>query len=81
MEGNQGKRAVLAFVGIAVLVIAVVGVSFAFFTYSRTGDGNNIITAGKIDPYLVLTDIAFPVNIINCNFDIICFTANCDIHF
>ena len=48
MEGNQGKRAVLAFVGIAVLVIAVVGVSFAFFTYSRTGSGNNIITAGKI---------------------------------
>lgn len=45
---NNSKQAVLSIVGIAVLVIAVVGVSFAFFTYSKTGTTNNVITAGNI---------------------------------
>lgn len=45
---NNSKQAVLSIVGIAVLVIAVVGVSFAFFTYSKTGTTNNVITAGSI---------------------------------
>lgn len=48
MENNNSKQAVLSIVGIAILVIAVVGVSFAFFTYSRTGSENNIITTGSI---------------------------------
>lgn len=46
---NNSKQAVLSIVGIAILVIAVVGVSFAFFTYSRTGTTNNVITTGKIE--------------------------------
>lgn len=45
---NNSKQAVLSIVGIAVLVIAVVGVSFAFFTYSKTGTTNNVITTGNI---------------------------------
>ena len=45
---NNSKQAVLSIVGIAVLVIAVVGVSFAFFTYSKGGSTNNVITAGNI---------------------------------
>ena len=45
---NNSKQAVLSIVGIAVLVIAVVGVSFAFFTYSKTGTTNNVITTGSI---------------------------------
>lgn len=45
---NNSKQAVLSIVGIAVLVIAVVGVSFAFFTYSKGGTTNNVITAGNI---------------------------------
>lgn len=45
---NNSKQAVLSIVGIAVLVIAVVGVSFAFFTYSKTGTSNNVITTGNI---------------------------------
>lgn len=45
---NNSKQAVLSIVGIAILVIAVVGVSFAFFTYSRTGTRNNVITTGSI---------------------------------
>ena len=46
--GNNSKQAVLSIVGIAILVIAVVGVSFAFFTYSRNGEKNNVITTGSI---------------------------------
>ena len=45
---NNSKQTVLSIVGIAILVIAVVGVSFAFFTYSRTGTTNNVITTGSI---------------------------------
>ena len=45
---NNSKQAVLSIVGIAILVIAVVGVSFAFFTYSKEGTTNNVITTGQI---------------------------------
>ena len=45
---NHAKETVLSIVGVAILVIAVVGVSFAFFTYSRTGEKNNVITTGSI---------------------------------
>ena len=46
---NNSKQTVLSIVGIAILVIAVVGVSFAFFTYSRNGLENNVITTGTIE--------------------------------
>ena len=46
-NGNSSKQVLLSVLGIAVLVIAVVGVSFAFFTYSRTGD-NQLLTTGSI---------------------------------
>ncbi len=45
---NNSKQAILSIVGIAILVIAVVGVSFAFFTYSKQGETNNVITTGSI---------------------------------
>ena len=45
---NNSKQVVLSIVGIAILVIAVVGVSFAFFTYSKTGTTNNVITTGSL---------------------------------
>ena len=48
MNNNQSKQILLSVIGVAILVVAVVGVSFAFFTYSRTGSQNNIITTGKI---------------------------------
>ncbi len=46
-NGNSSKQVLLSVVGIAILVIAVVGVSFAFFTYSKTGD-NQLLTTGTI---------------------------------
>ncbi len=46
-NGNSSKQVLLSVLGIAVLVIAVVGVSFAFFTYSKTGE-NQLLTTGTI---------------------------------
>ncbi len=48
MENSGNKEILLSIVGIAVLVIALIGVSFAFFTYSKTGTMNNVITTGQI---------------------------------
>ena len=45
---NSTKQVLLSIIGIAILVVAVVGVSFAFFTYSKTGEKNNVLTAGSI---------------------------------
>ncbi len=46
-NGNSSKQVLLSVLGIAILVIAVVGVSFAFFTYSKTGE-NQLLTTGTI---------------------------------
>ena len=48
MNGNSSKQVLLSVLGIAVLVVAVVGVSFAFFTYSKAGTSNNTLTTGSI---------------------------------
>ena len=37
MNGNSSKQVLLSVLGIAILVVAVVGVSFAFFSYTKTG--------------------------------------------
>jgi len=48
MNENSSKQVLLSILGIAVLVVAVVGVSFAFFSYSKTGTAENVITTGSI---------------------------------
>jgi len=48
MNENSSKQVLLSVLGIAVLVVAVVGVSFAFFSYSKTGDSSNVLTTGSI---------------------------------
>ena len=52
MNGNSSKQVLLSVLGIAVLVVAVVGVSFAFFSYTKTGSANNTIETGDIYTYL-----------------------------
>ena len=67
MNGNSSKQVLLSVLGIAVLVVAVVGVSFAFFTYSKAGTENNTLTTGSIffnfteGQAITLTD-QFPVS-------------------
>lgn len=48
MNENSSKQVLLSVLGIAVLVVAVVGVSFAFFTYSKQGTTSNTLTTGNI---------------------------------
>ena len=49
MNNNASKQILLSVIGVVVLIIAVIGVSFAFFTYTRTGSRNNTLGAGTID--------------------------------
>lgn len=48
MENNNKKTLILSIIGILVLVIAVVGVSFAMYTFSGTGTKENVIQTGTV---------------------------------
>ncbi len=43
-NSNSSKQILLSVIGVAILVVAVVGVSFAFFNYTRTGAANTVRT-------------------------------------
>ena len=43
-QSNNSKQVLLSVIGVAILVVAVVGVSFAFFNYTRTGPANTVST-------------------------------------
>ena len=47
-KNNSTKQVLLSVLGVAILVVAVVGVSFAFFTYSKQGSTVNTITTGTL---------------------------------
>lgn len=47
MNNNSSKSIILSVIGVAVLVVAVVGVSFAFFTYLG-GEADNTVSVGTI---------------------------------
>ena len=47
-NNNNSKQVLLSVLGVAILVVAVVGVSFAAFSYSQTGSNVNQITTGTI---------------------------------
>ena len=47
-EQNSSKKVLLMVLAIALLVVAVVGVSFAAYTYSRRGEKVNSVTIGSI---------------------------------
>ena len=65
-NSKQSKQVLLSVIGVAILVVAVVGVSFAFFNYTRTGQENTVST-GKIkfvstqNKGVALTNV-FPLN-------------------
>ena len=67
MESN--KKVLLSVVGIAILIVLVTGVTFAFFNYTRTGT-RNIIKTGRIyfnseqDTAINLTNM-FPIDVTN----------------
>ena len=47
-KSSNSKQILLSVLGVAILVVAVVGVSFAAFSYSQTGQYENKITTGVI---------------------------------
>lgn len=47
-NNNSSKQILLSVLGVAILVVAVVGISFAAFSYSKTGEKENTITTGTI---------------------------------
>lgn len=47
-NNNSSKQILLSVLGVAILVVAVVGISFAAFSYSKTGVKENTITTGTI---------------------------------
>ena len=48
MEENNSKKVLLSVLGVAILVVAVVGVSFAAFNYANTPNTSNQIQVGTI---------------------------------
>jgi len=71
MNNNSSKQVLLSVIGVAILVVAVVGVSFAFFNYSRTGTEVNGLTVGTIffeaDVNKAELNNAFPVSATTAN--------------
>ena len=53
---KKKKELIISIVAIIVLVLAIVGVSFAAFNYSRTGEKVNTITSGAISMQYTETD-------------------------
>ena len=47
-NNNSSKQVLVSILGVAILVVAVVGISFAAFSYSKTGTVANTITTGTI---------------------------------
>ncbi len=63
-NSNSSKQILLSVIGVAILVVAVVGVSFAFFNYTRTGAANTIrtgtITFNTTNSEISVTNV-FPI--------------------
>ncbi|MDO4368967.1 MAG: hypothetical protein Q4C29_00290 [bacterium] len=66
MENNK-KTLVLSIIGILILVIAVVGVSFAMFSFSGTGTKENVITTGTVSLNFANVEGGTETNVISVN--------------
>ena len=65
-QERKNKKLLLSIVGVAIVMVALVGVTYAFFNYTRTG-GSNIVRTGQINfsstqQTINLTN-AFPIRI------------------
>lgn len=67
MESSVKKSVILSIIGAIIIMLIVVGVSYAFFNYSRTGETNNEISTGALSfkfengSDILLTN-AFPIS-------------------
>lgn len=63
MENSDSKEILLSIFGIALLVLAVAGISYAVFTFSEVGKRENVISTGEIS----LSFIESSENVIHIN--------------
>lgn len=63
MENSDSKEILLSIFGIALLVLAVAGISYAVFTFSEVGKRENVISTGKVS----LSFIESSENVIHIN--------------
>lgn len=63
MENSDSKEILLSIFGIALLVLAVAGISYAVFTFSEVGKRENVISTGSLS----LSFIESSENIIHIN--------------
>ncbi len=47
-NNNTSKQVLLSVLGVAILIVAVVGISFAAFTYTQAGERENTISTGTV---------------------------------
>lgn len=47
-NSNNKKKTLLSLIGVLLLILFSVGVTFAFMSYSRTGERNNVINTGSV---------------------------------
>lgn len=71
MNNNSSKQVLLSVIGVAILVVAVVGVSFAFFSYVYNGKETNTVKTGTIvftasDSQMTLSNV-FPTDAANAD--------------
>lgn len=45
---DDKKKIVLSVIGVLVLIVAIFGITYAFWNYVRTGSEDNVITSGKL---------------------------------
>ena len=65
---DSSKQVLLSVIGVAILVVAVVGVSFAFFNYTRTGMPNTIKTGTILfesSQSIINVENVFPIDAAN----------------
>ena len=67
MEENLNKKIILSILGVAILIIFVIGITYAFFLYSKQGRIPNIITTGNLififdDQQTITLNNHFPID-------------------
>lgn len=69
MEKQETKNVLISVLGVAILIVAVVGISYAAFTFSQNGNSDNTVTTGTIsmsytesDTNVISIDNAMPTS-------------------
>ncbi len=62
MTNTDSKNILLSVIGVAILLVAVVGISYAIFVFAKKGDTLNTISTGKISMLYTESDNTISIN-------------------